>query len=436
MKYVLSLVLVFVMTLVVFGVPKAYAYGECSDFGLMVTYDMFTSSCKCMSGYVMGKDFLGKTSCVSGDGVCRDKYGSFSRYSSSNGSCECSYGYILGVNSMGHVQCISHDTDCSNRFGYNARYNILKDSCECQSGYVSTGGSCVEGNSFCRSKHGIYSNLNSLNSSCECNNGYTLNAQSQCAKKENNVYFILVELATNDRQAIILSSYDNKSYLISYGIGCLASSFQRYLHQQIVVNLGTDYDVDTWDKVVLQNDDETCDITRVEVADSNTTLLPPTQNVVPPNIEPVVFNPQTPTPTVLQIEPDPKVVAITKGRLLLQVEDGGRIWYVSPVNGERYEVTFTNALSLFQKLAMGISDTNLNKIAESKETRTGDRVLATRLKGRLLLQVEDGGRIWYVNPLTLKRHEVTWANLMDLFRSLSLGVSDENLNKLQIGVVN
>jgi len=140
--------------------------------------------------------------------------------------------------------------------------------------------------------------------------------------------------------------------------------------------------------------------------------------------------------TILKITPDPKVVTATKGRLLLQVEDGGRIWYVSPTNGERYEVTFANALPLFQKLSLGVANTDLSRIAESSETRLGDTALASKLKGKLLLQVQDGGRIWYVNPLTLKRHEVTWANLMDLFRSLSLGVSNDNLNKLQIGVVN
>lgn len=140
-------------------------------------------------------------------------------------------------------------------------------------------------------------------------------------------------------------------------------------------------------------------------------------------------------PKPQSIIPNPKIVASTKGKLLLQVEDGGRIWYVSPENGYRYEVTFANALPLFQKLALGISNKDLATITDATDTKLGSVKFASALKGRLLLQVEDGGRIWYVNPETLKRHEVTWANLMELFRSLSLGITNADLNQIQEDVV-
>jgi hypothetical protein len=58
----------------------------------------------------------------------------------------------------------------------------------------------------------------------------------------------------------------------------------------------------------------------------------------------------------------PSLIERVKGRLLLQVEQGGRIWYVSPDDGKRYEVTFGNAMSLFRKLALGISDADLNQL--------------------------------------------------------------------------
>jgi len=41
--------------------------------------------------------------------------------------------------------------------------------------------------------------------------------------------------------------------------------------------------------------------------------------------------------------------------------------------------------------------------------------MQNRLKGKLLLQVEQGGAIWYVDKDGY-RHSVTWNNLMDLFR--------------------
>ncbi len=152
-----------------------------------------------------------------------------------------------------------------------------------------------------------------------------------------------------------------------------------------------------------------------------------------------------------------------KGRLLLQVEDRGRIWYVDPVSLQKYEITFANALDLFQNLSLGITNSDLNhipinpeavsdqldtdhdgytdktevkngyhpEIASNPANRGNDKVLPypalmNRLKGRLLLQVEDRGRIWYVD-MDGTRWEVTWGNLMNLFRKLALGISNKDL---------
>jgi len=148
-----------------------------------------------------------------------------------------------------------------------------------------------------------------------------------------------------------------------------------------------------------------------------------------------------------------------KGRLLLQVEQKGAIWYVSPTDSKRYQVTFANALDLFENLALGITNADLVKIpanfksikpdldtdndgyknrveleynyspyipGNGKGKFTIDNNLANRLKGRLLLQVEQKGAIWYVDH-TGTRHNVRWDNLMDLFRGLALGITDANL---------
>jgi hypothetical protein len=151
-----------------------------------------------------------------------------------------------------------------------------------------------------------------------------------------------------------------------------------------------------------------------------------------------------------------------KGRLLLQVEDRGRIWYFYPVTNRRHEVTKTNILPLFRALSLGISNLDLARlpiVCSSLSTvqdsdkdgyfdrvecensynifgqgkKVNDKTLAARLKGRLLLQVEDRGRIWYVHPETLMMYEVRQDNFMDLFRSVSLGISNANLGLLPIG---
>ncbi len=248
------------------------AYGECSEYGVMAMYDSLSNNCKCVSGYIFGKDFLGKTSCVSGDTVCNEKYGYNSRYDSFGDTCECSYGYVFGKDSIGRTQCVSPDSICTDQFGYNSRHNILTDKCECRPGYVISGGRCTDGNGVCYLKHGLHSNYNDLSNVCECSNGYTFDDSNQCVEKQNNVYFTLKELDTDTKKAIIRSDSDYRYYLITYNTGCYSSSFRRYLNDRFVVNLGTDFDLDTWDKIVLQNDNEVCDITRIERADSSTTL--------------------------------------------------------------------------------------------------------------------------------------------------------------------
>ena len=61
-----------------------------------------------------------------------------------------------------------------------------------------------------------------------------------------------------------------------------------------------------------------------------------------------------------------------------------------------------------------------------------NKALADKLKGKLLLQVEQGGKIWYVDKDGY-RHSVTITNLMDLFRKLALGITNNNLYKIEKG---
>jgi hypothetical protein len=141
---------------------------------------------------------------------------------------------------------------------------------------------------------------------------------------------------------------------------------------------------------------------------------------------------QSNQPKVLGAQIDMVLSKKLSGQLLLQVEQGGSIWYVDTINFNRYSVTWANALPLFQKLSLGITDANLAKIPIADSGQVGNWTLRNSLKGKLLLQVEQGGAIWYVD-LDGYRHSVTWNNLMDLFRKLALGISDENLNKIAVG---
>lgn len=50
--------------------------------------------------------------------------------------------------------------------------------------------------------------------------------------------------------------------------------------------------------------------------------------------------------------------------------------------------------------------------------------------GRFLLSTEDHGRLWYVDPTTRYRYEVTQSTALCLFESVSLGITQANLNNI------
>jgi hypothetical protein len=154
---------------------------------------------------------------------------------------------------------------------------------------------------------------------------------------------------------------------------------------------------------------------------------------------PVVTTPSAPStkPALPSVPVDYVLVNKMKGRMLLQVQSVGEIWYVSPVTGKRYQATKTNALPLFRSLALGISNANLAKIPlYNAPTTKANWTFRAGVKGRLLLAVDDYGRVWYVHPDYLWRREVTKENIMTLFRAYSLGITNANLAKIPIGNVN
>ena len=248
---------------------KAEASLGCLEYGM--AYEDFSGYCKCMSGYVWGKNILGEPYCVSGSSACRDDYGYGAEYDSLTGKCKCSYGYIFGQDIFGKTQCITTSQYCRDKLGFNSKYNSLTDSCECSSGYVlrqkTLGGyECVS----CFTKYGLHSSYNYLTKNCECDSGYTLNANNQCVEKQNNVYFLLKEVDTTNKKAVIKSEYNFINYLITYGFGCY--SWNSYKNNRVVVNLGTDYNLDTFDRIVLQDHSEVCDILSVKQVSSTFSL--------------------------------------------------------------------------------------------------------------------------------------------------------------------
>lgn len=59
-----------------------------------------------------------------------------------------------------------------------------------------------------------------------------------------------------------------------------------------------------------------------------------------------------------------------------------------------------------------------------------------KLRGKILLQVEDKGQAWYVNPQNNNRYYMGKPkDAFNLMRSLGIGISNENLYKIPIGII-
>ncbi len=188
-------------------------------------------------------------------------------------------------------------------------------------------------------------------------------------------------------------------------------------------------------------------------------------------------------PTISQAAP---AEARLRGRILLQVESNGEAWYVRPVDGQRmYLKDGSAAYDLMRSEGLGISNLDLTKIPigfedrfecldsdsdglcdkledgigtdKNKADTDGDsfndgeeiknnysplgpnklsynQALINRLKGKILLQVEQNGQAWYINPDNGKRYYMPdGAAAYQIMRFLSLGITNNNLTRIDIG---
>jgi hypothetical protein len=130
------------------------------------------------------------------------------------------------------------------------------------------------------------------------------------------------------------------------------------------------------------------------------------------------------------------------GKILLDVESHGEAWYVYPVNTNRYYLKDgPAAYEMMRSFGLGITDANLAKIpsvssvdAMKSAANSCGNSLAKSVKGRILLQVQQHGEAWYVDPskctrVYMKDGEAAYT----IMRYLSLGITTANLELVPIG---
>lgn len=122
------------------------------------------------------------------------------------------------------------------------------------------------------------------------------------------------------------------------------------------------------------------------------------------------------------------------GRILLQVESKGEAWYIDPASSQRvYLGRPADAFEIMRSFGLGVTNTDLERIATSDDQQTGDEKLARRLAGKIILQVQSRGEAWYVNPLNLRRYFLGRpTDAFSVMRTLGLGVSNKDIKDVPI----
>lgn len=139
----------------------------------------------------------------------------------------------------------------------------------------------------------------------------------------------------------------------------------------------------------------------------------------------------TPDPTIA------KTIDRLSGYIMLAVDNHGEAWYIDPLSRLRYYLKDgPTAYEFLRSFGLGITDVDLAKIPAEGST-TGGGTLAERLSGRILLQVQQHGEAWYINPSDLKRYYLKDGNeAYRIMRELSLGTLMSSISGITAGTVN
>ncbi len=120
------------------------------------------------------------------------------------------------------------------------------------------------------------------------------------------------------------------------------------------------------------------------------------------------------------------------GRILLQVEEKGKAWYLDPATQSRaYLGRPADAFRVMRELGLGITNNDLSKIATSSDTVATNTVFSKKLSGKILLQVQAHGEAWYINPVDLKRYFLGRpSDAFSIMRGLGLGISNKDIGTI------
>jgi len=145
------------------------------------------------------------------------------------------------------------------------------------------------------------------------------------------------------------------------------------------------------------------------------------------------------------IKKDTILITRLTGYILLQAEEHGEAWYVNPADSIRYYMKDgAVAYQMMRSFGLGITDADLVKIPSVEDATEANLVggvcntnsLANSVKGKILLQVQQHGEAWYIDPDTCNRiYMKDGDSAYTIMRFLSLGISNDDLSKVPSGEI-
>lgn len=126
---------------------------------------------------------------------------------------------------------------------------------------------------------------------------------------------------------------------------------------------------------------------------------------------------------------DDKLSKNLAGKILLQVENNGESWYVNPDDKKKYYLGRpTDAFNVMKNLGLGIKHSELSGYLNFK--------FPSLLSGKILLDVEQNGEAYYVNPNDLKGYYLNRpVDAFKIMRELGLGITNNDIRRIDVGEI-
>lgn len=129
------------------------------------------------------------------------------------------------------------------------------------------------------------------------------------------------------------------------------------------------------------------------------------------------------------------VIDVTRGHIVLQVEEHGEAWYIDPADDHRYYLGRPwDAFQIMREHSIGITNEDLATIPIVGTAWNASAEMINRVRGKILLQVEENGEAWYVYPVDARRYYLGRPDdAFAIMRNLGLGITNQDLSTIPIG---